>query len=153
MIVQVNKELLSALEDCDDCIGKVFLELAPYLKFYSTYANDFEAAVKLVERWTAKSKAFRTLLANQESRPEVQLKLNSLLITPIQRIPRFANFFLPWKKEYYITPASAGYSNRKLFGLGFQFKAHTFYHAVAYRGVARSCLLQSGKLSLACFAL
>ena len=64
------------------------MELAPYLKFYSTYANDFEAAVKLVERWTAKSKAFRTLLSNQESRPEVQLKLNSLLITPIQRIPR-----------------------------------------------------------------
>jgi hypothetical protein len=41
------------------------LELAPYLKFYSTYANDFEAAVKLVERWTTKSKAFRTLLGNQ----------------------------------------------------------------------------------------
>jgi hypothetical protein len=36
------------LEECDDCIGKVFLELAPYLKFYSTYANDFESAVKLV---------------------------------------------------------------------------------------------------------
>jgi hypothetical protein len=29
------------------------------------------------------------LLANQESRPEVQKKLNSLLITPVQRIPRY----------------------------------------------------------------
>ena len=80
------------MEECDDCIGKVFLELAPYLKFYSTDANDFESAVKLVERWTAKNKAFRMLLGNQESRPEVQLKLNSLLITPIQRIPRFVLF-------------------------------------------------------------
>jgi hypothetical protein len=58
-VFQVNKELLSALEDCNDCIGKVFLELAPYLKFYSTYANDFEAAVKLVERWSSKNKTFR----------------------------------------------------------------------------------------------
>ena len=44
-IIQVNKELLQALENSSDRIGKVFLELAPYLKFYSTYANDFQSAV------------------------------------------------------------------------------------------------------------
>ncbi len=88
-IIQVNKELLAALQSSNDRIGKVFLELAPYLKFYSTYANDFQSAVKLVEYWTEKNKAFRTLVANQESRPEVQNKLNALLITPIQRIPRY----------------------------------------------------------------
>ena len=88
-IIQVNKELLHALENSEDRIGKVFLELAPYLKFYSTYANDFQSAVKLVEYWTEKNKAFRTLIHNQESRPEVQHKLNALLITPIQRIPRY----------------------------------------------------------------
>ena len=53
---QVNKELLSAMEYSTDEIGKVFLELAPYLKFYSTYANDFEKATKLVEEWTDKHK-------------------------------------------------------------------------------------------------
>ena len=53
---QVNKELLSAMEYSTDEIGKVFLELAPYLKFYSTYANDFERATKLVEEWTDKHK-------------------------------------------------------------------------------------------------
>ena len=88
-IHQVNKELLVAMEVSIDKIGKVFLDLAPYLKFYSTYANDFCDASKLVEEYTEKSKAFRTLLANQESRPEVQKKLNSLLITPVQRIPRY----------------------------------------------------------------
>ena len=87
-IIQVNRELLHALEKSNDRIGKVFLELAPYLKFYSTYANDFQSAVKLVEYWTEKNKAFRTLINNQESRPEVKHKLNALLITPIQRIPR-----------------------------------------------------------------
>ena len=88
-IRQINKELLAAMEVSTDHIGKVFLDLAPYLKFYSTYANDFRDASKLVDEFTEKSKAFRQLLANQESRPEVQKKLNSLLITPVQRIPRY----------------------------------------------------------------
>ena len=83
---------MTALESSQDRIGKVFLELAPYLKFYSTYANDFQSAVKLVEYWTEKNKAFRTLISNQESRPEVKHKLNALLITPIQRIPRYVKY-------------------------------------------------------------
>lgn len=88
-IIQVNRELLTALEASEDRIGRVFLELAPYLKFYSTYANDFQSAVKLVEQWTERSKQFRVLVSNQESRPEVKHKLNALLITPIQRVPRY----------------------------------------------------------------
>ena len=88
-ILQVNKELLHCLETAEDKIGSVFLQLAPYLKFYSTYASDFEKAAQLVEKWNTKSKAFKTFVASQESRPEVQLKLNSLLITPIQRVPRY----------------------------------------------------------------
>ena len=90
-IRQVNKELLLAMETSTDKIGKVFLDLAPYLKFYSTYANDFQSAVKLVEYWTEKNKVLRTLISNQESRPEVKHKLNALLITPIQRIPRYVH--------------------------------------------------------------
>ena len=88
-ILQVNKELLHCLETAEDKIGSVFLQLAPYLKFYSTYASDFEKAAQLVEKWNTKSKAFKSFVSSQESRPEVQLKLNSLLITPIQRVPRY----------------------------------------------------------------
>ena len=88
-ILQVNKELLNCLETAEDRIGAVFLQLAPYLKFYSTYASDFERAAQLVEKWNNKSKAFKAFVSSQESRPEVQLKLNSLLITPIQRVPRY----------------------------------------------------------------
>ena len=42
-IRQVNKELLSEMEVSTDKIGNVFLELAPYLKLYSTcllYTSD-----------------------------------------------------------------------------------------------------------------
>eukprot|EP00096_Caligus_rogercresseyi_P008821 TRINITY_DN2857_c0_g1_i2.p2 TRINITY_DN2857_c0_g1~~TRINITY_DN2857_c0_g1_i2.p2 ORF type:complete len:582 (-),score=238.73 TRINITY_DN2857_c0_g1_i2:2130-3875(-) len=89
-IRKVNAELLEALESSKDRIGLVFLELAPYLKFYSTYANDFASNVKLVERLTEENKEFRRVLHSRESRPEaLGLKLNSLLITPIQRIPRY----------------------------------------------------------------
>ena len=45
-IRQVNKELLLAMETSTDKIGKVFLDLAPYLKFYSTYANDFKTGTE-----------------------------------------------------------------------------------------------------------
>ena len=88
-IIQVNKELLESLEKSSDRIGRVFLELAPYLKFYSTYAQDFEAAARTVETLAANNKAFRNFMTAQETRPEVQLKLNALLITPVQRIPRY----------------------------------------------------------------
>lgn len=88
-ILQVNRELLKSLECSTDKIGQVFLELAPYLKFYSTYAQEFQASAKLVEKYCDKSKSFRQFIADQESRPEVQLKLNALLITPVQRIPRY----------------------------------------------------------------
>ena len=88
-IRQVNKELLSAMEISTDKIGQVFLDLAPYLKFYSTYANDFKTATNLVEDQLNKNKPFRQFMERQESRPEVCKKLNALLITPVQRIPRY----------------------------------------------------------------
>ena len=77
------------MEISNDKIGQVFLDLAPYLKFYSTYANDFKQATNLVEEQLAKNKPFRLFMERQESRPEVCKKLNALLITPVQRIPRY----------------------------------------------------------------
>ena len=88
-IAQVNRELLASLEASEDRVGAVFLELAPYLKFYSTYAQEFQAGSRLVERWTEKHRGFASFVSAQESRPEVALKLNALLITPVQRIPRY----------------------------------------------------------------
>lgn len=67
-IRQVNKELLVAMEMSTENIGKVFLDLAPYLKFYSTYANDFRAATQFVEEQLERNKAFKTFMERQESR-------------------------------------------------------------------------------------
>jgi hypothetical protein len=51
--------------------------------------QEFQTSATLVERWSERHKGFRDFLRDQETRPEVQLQLNALLITPVQRIPRY----------------------------------------------------------------
>ena len=46
-IQAINKELLAHMEEMS--IGEAFLQLAPYIKLYSTYANNFEKAVDLLQ--------------------------------------------------------------------------------------------------------
>lgn len=85
----VNEELLKLLRENRENVGKAFVDLAPYFKHYSIYANNFKPAVVLVQKLEREDKLFSKFLGNQESRPEVGMKLMSLLITPIQRIPRY----------------------------------------------------------------
>ena len=47
------------MEVSTDHIIKVFLDIAPYPKFYSTYANDFRDASKLMDEFTEKSKSLQ----------------------------------------------------------------------------------------------
>lgn len=42
-IQAVNKELLAHMEETS--IGTAFLQLAPYLRLYCTYANNFDKAM------------------------------------------------------------------------------------------------------------
>jgi hypothetical protein len=50
--------------------------------------------VHFSQEWLQKSSEFKDFIRTQEDRPDVQgLKLNALLITPVQRIPR-SNYFL-----------------------------------------------------------
>ncbi len=53
-----------------------------------TLFQEFQTSAALVERWSEQNSRFKQFLEAQETRPEVQLKLNALLITPVQRIPR-----------------------------------------------------------------
>ncbi|XP_037800558.1 FYVE, RhoGEF and PH domain-containing protein 3-like [Penaeus monodon] len=85
----MNNELYHALTSEDGDVGKAFLHLAPFLKVYSSYAKNYQQAMSLILDWERKSEKFRTWLTGTESRPEVQSKLPSLLITPVQRVPRY----------------------------------------------------------------
>ena len=47
-IVQVNEKLLEDLKSDKENIGKAFMNYAPYLKHYSTYAGGFSEANKML---------------------------------------------------------------------------------------------------------
>uniref|UniRef100_A0A336M426 CSON008359 protein n=1 Tax=Culicoides sonorensis TaxID=179676 RepID=A0A336M426_CULSO len=89
MIYNLNKELLDELETDLNNVSKAFLKLAPFFKLYSVYAFDYKNSLLVLQDETIKNPIFKQFLDETETRPEVQMKLNSLLITPIQRVPRY----------------------------------------------------------------
>ncbi|XP_077865574.1 rho guanine nucleotide exchange factor 39-like [Saccoglossus kowalevskii] len=91
-LAAVNKELLNHMETLG--IGIAFLKLAPYLKLYSMYANNYEQASSSLQEWTKKSSDFSAFKRLQEEKEENKgLKLEALLITPVQRIPRYKTVY------------------------------------------------------------
>lgn len=89
LIHNIQLELLTRLETDLNDVANAFLRLAPFFKIYSVYAFDYRSSLMLLQNLTTKNAPFRSFLEQAESRPEVQQKLNSLLITPIQRVPRY----------------------------------------------------------------
>uniref|UniRef100_A0A1A9WEK9 DH domain-containing protein n=1 Tax=Glossina brevipalpis TaxID=37001 RepID=A0A1A9WEK9_9MUSC len=89
MIYNLNGEFLQELESDMDNVAKAFLRMAPFFKLYSVYAFDYRNALLLLQHLVSKNAGFRRFSEMQESRSEVQRKLNSLMIVPIQRVPRY----------------------------------------------------------------
>uniref|UniRef100_A0AAR5Q8M3 DH domain-containing protein n=1 Tax=Dendroctonus ponderosae TaxID=77166 RepID=A0AAR5Q8M3_DENPD len=88
-IYNINKELLEQLDQGFDHIPQAFNKIAPFLKLYSVYAYGFKNQLKILQNARSCNPAFAKFIENQETRPEVQIKLSALLITPIQRVPRY----------------------------------------------------------------
>nr|XP_006816794.1 PREDICTED: myosin-M heavy chain-like [Saccoglossus kowalevskii] len=113
-LAAVNKELLNHMETLG--IGIAFLKLAPYLKLYSMYANNYEQASSSLQEWTKKSSDFSAFKRLQEEKEENKgLKLEALLITPVQRIPRDCvqkYYSYKWKYSLQFLVNSAEAANR-----------------------------------------
>lgn len=88
-IYNVNKELLDELEKSTGNVAGAFCKFAPFFKVYSVYACEFKNILNILQNARSLNPQFAKLVENQESRPEVQNKLSALLITPIQRVPRY----------------------------------------------------------------
>ncbi|KAJ8950622.1 hypothetical protein NQ318_010821 [Aromia moschata] len=88
-IYGINKELLEELEKGFDNVVNAFFKIAPFLKLYSVYAFEFKNSIKILQNARLLNPQFAKFMENQETRPEVQNKLSALLITPIQRVPRY----------------------------------------------------------------
>ena len=89
MIHNLNSELLQELEIDLNNVGSAFLRLGPFLKLYSVYAFDYKRVLLTLQDLQDKNAKFKSFLDRTETRPDVQKKLNSLLILPIQRVPRY----------------------------------------------------------------
>jgi len=74
---------------------------------YSVYAFDYRGALFILQDLISKNPVFRKFLEETESRPEVQRKLNALMIVPIQRVPRYK--LLLEQVLLYTSPADADY--------------------------------------------
>lgn len=107
MIHNLNGEFLRELESDMDNVAKAFLKMAPFFKLYSVYAFDYRHALLVLQELTSKNAAFRKFLETTEFCPEVQRKLNSLMIAPIQRVPRYK--LLLEQVLLYTSPADADF--------------------------------------------
>lgn len=96
-IIQLNSNLLDTLQQrfCDwnedsSTIGDVILQFTPYFKMYQNYVNNHENATKLITELMTKNTDFAQFIEHQQS--DVRCKgqtLQSYLILPIQRMPRY----------------------------------------------------------------
>jgi len=111
MIHNLNGEFLRELEANMENVAHAFLKMAPFFKLYSVYAFDYRGALFIIQDLISKNPVFRKFLEQTESRPEVQRKLNSLMIVPIQRVPRYK--LLLEQVLLYTSPADADYKSLK----------------------------------------
>ncbi|XP_030372492.1 guanine nucleotide exchange factor DBS [Scaptodrosophila lebanonensis] len=107
MIYNLNGEFLRELEANVENVSQAFLKMAPFFKLYSVYAFDYRSALFILQELISKNPVFRKFLEQTESRPEVQRKLNSLMIVPIQRVPRYK--LLLEQVLLYTSPADTDY--------------------------------------------
>ncbi|KAL4084903.1 hypothetical protein QTP88_027773 [Uroleucon formosanum] len=110
-ILNVNKELLVQLHPAKENIGQVFLNTAPFLKLYSVYAFNYKNVLDTLQDLPKSHPKLYRFVCAQESRPDVSAKLNSLLITPIQRIPRY--LLLLRELQNYTSTEHQGYNDIK----------------------------------------
>ncbi|CAJ0935869.1 unnamed protein product, partial [Mesorhabditis belari] len=101
-----NTHLLPQLMDANRSwnntrrISHVMKKLAPFLKMYSEYTNNYNDSVKVFEELRGKNKKFADLVAKLERLPECDnLPLSSHLICPVQRVMRYQLLLQEYKKH------------------------------------------------------
>eukprot|EP00485_Elphidium_margaritaceum_P005066 CAMPEP_0202693594 /NCGR_PEP_ID=MMETSP1385-20130828/7656_1 /ASSEMBLY_ACC=CAM_ASM_000861 /TAXON_ID=933848 /ORGANISM="Elphidium margaritaceum" /LENGTH=639 /DNA_ID=CAMNT_0049349291 /DNA_START=43 /DNA_END=1959 /DNA_ORIENTATION=+ len=87
-IIQLNKHFLGTLKTSDE-IGSAMMEFAPYFKMYSSYINNHEKASSSLMRLTQNPRNKLSRFLQQQYMQHSGGTLQSYLILPIQRIPRY----------------------------------------------------------------
>ncbi|CAG8633476.1 24232_t:CDS:10 [Racocetra persica] len=110
-LLNVNTELLKRLEerlscsndipvdeDSDfkfwspetDCLGDIFLNMAPFFKMYSLYVKNFNSALSVIDIQLRDNPLFSAFLRDVLKTGKCKgLTLQAYLIMPVQRIPKY----------------------------------------------------------------
>ena len=76
-----------------DAVAAVFEENVDFMKMYFEYINNFDEAVRIVEKWQTKENGHSTgskfLKARALDERHSQLNLLGYLLLPVQRVPRY----------------------------------------------------------------
>ncbi|CAK8675505.1 unnamed protein product [Clavelina lepadiformis] len=71
-------------------VGDVMMQAAPFMKMYALYTQNFDESSNLLKDWLTKSEDFALFISLiQLTQENPNLPLQSYMITPIQRIPRY----------------------------------------------------------------
>ncbi|KAJ3432102.1 protein tag-52-related [Anaeramoeba flamelloides] len=70
--------------------GNVFDGIIDFMKIYTSYVNNYDTAIIIISEEKNQNEKFKEFIDSKKSITELEnLRLFSLLITPIQRIPRY----------------------------------------------------------------
>jgi len=72
-------------------VGDIFVKMTEYLKIYTQYITSYDLAIQTLINCRKKNKRLDQWIEETENNPNLNgLKIGSLLILPIQRIPRYS---------------------------------------------------------------
>eukprot|EP01105_Mastigella_eilhardi_P000020 TRINITY_DN1003_c0_g2_i1.p1 TRINITY_DN1003_c0_g2~~TRINITY_DN1003_c0_g2_i1.p1 ORF type:complete len:1350 (+),score=306.79 TRINITY_DN1003_c0_g2_i1:364-4050(+) len=96
-VLMTNKQLLSDLEQRmqewgpTQLLGDLFVKMVPFLRMYRVYTTNYEQSISMLQQLTERNPLFAAFLDDKKANdPRCKLApLNSFLIVPVQRIPRY----------------------------------------------------------------
>jgi len=100
VILNTNTTILTTLEKemanynpWTTCLGKVFLQIAPYLRVYTQYVNNVDNAMEVLDYCKKNRRGFERFVNECAARLKESghnQNVASLAIMPVQRIPRYS---------------------------------------------------------------
>ena len=105
-IHQLNQTLLEQLRDRlkswdeDPRLGDIMIRIAPFLKLYSDYVANFDAANSILNDCLSREKRFAALVQEFEKDPDCEnLKISHFMLEPVQRLTRYKLLFEDYLKR------------------------------------------------------
>ncbi|KAJ6230732.1 faciogenital dysplasia protein [Anaeramoeba flamelloides] len=92
-LLRTNISTVISKWNADSCLGKIFIDLIKFSKVYITYVNNYNKGNELLKQLLKNNRKFSKFLKNQEKDDRCRrLDLGSMLIMPVQRLPRYIIF-------------------------------------------------------------